>query len=736
MLESVLESLGVPLRGSQERCWEEEANENVPLPASVELFLSTEQVTETIEWLSDYFLKLRLSSRDFRSFGLFSKWAPYIPEVKRFLEYLVHQLVYAEVSSLSQEPVGSNRVLAALRSLHLAITKLFKPWVEVLEREDASKQPCYPWLESDSPVASNMVQSYAKSIGILHESFKDKLLPSHHGALWLHLMHYCQWWAAPRMPEHILYAFHGEFGSLPWKEMHPDQQLMDEFFKVERGSPKSCFLFLGSVLCEVNWVSVLSSAWSPRPRPETHGMIVCLLYMVVLLAKEQQLLTREESPLLNLLGQTSSLPWQLVSALSYESVLSYFNSHYPPAIILVKEPAAELLLKLLKVSAGFGASSDSHTHFDGTLKCRAYIQQIVRFLSVLEQDGKIALSALEHEMSRLLDDIVLFNPPDPDMPSRHLALSSLFAEALTILNHASVSTAESLRVALRSWVEATLRGLGAMPLLTAACQSLASVRHMAETTEACVTAYFNEDSPASQDLGWGPILASLQIPELTAEDFLQECLSLGSYLTLYVYTLQRLNAEQTLTNEMRVLLTLSKWLDQVYPSTAKDEAKLFLWWHKALHLCLLQVEQEDAVLMESVIRILTALQGRLSVLAEEKISSGILGALGLGRRSPLSNRFRVVARSMSAFLLVQIPVDNQIRLRPGVEPQVSSRAQQALQALDALALNKQYAEYQEQICQASQFIKDSRHSLHDGNQLLAILLNTLYPDVHYLDAIR
>lgn len=74
-----------------------------------------------------------------------------------------------------------------------------------------------------------------------------------------------------------------------------------------------------------------------------------------------------------------------------------------------------------------------------------------------------------------------------------------------------------------------------------------------------------EDSPVSQELGWGPILASLQIPELTAEDFLQECLSLGSYLTLYVYTLQRLNAEQTLTNEMRVLLTLSKWLEQVYP---------------------------------------------------------------------------------------------------------------------------------------------------------------------------
>lgn len=69
----------------------------------------------------------------------------------------------------------------------------------------------------------------------------------------------------------------------------------------------------------------------------------------------------------------------------------------------------------------------------------------------------------------------------------------------------------------------------------------------------------------NQNLGWGPILVSLQVPELTIEEFLQECLSLGSYLTLYVYLLQCLNSEQTLRNEMKVLLLLSKWLEQVYP---------------------------------------------------------------------------------------------------------------------------------------------------------------------------
>lgn len=74
------------------------------------------------------------------------------------------------------------------------------------------------------------------------------------------------------------------------------------------------------------------------------------------------------------------------------------------------------------------------------------------------------------------------------------------------------------------------------------------------------------------------------------------------------------------------------------PSSAQEEAKLFLWWHQILQLSLIQLEQNDSVLTESIIRILLMLQSRQSLMAEERLSSGILGAIGLGRRSPLSNR--------------------------------------------------------------------------------------------------
>lgn len=70
----------------------------------------------------------------------------------------------------------------------------------------------------------------------------------------------------------------------------------------------------------------------------------------------------QDSPLLNLLGQTSSLSWHLVDIVSYQSVLGYFSSHYPPSIILAKESAAVSVVKLLKVAAGLCIPTESQKH--------------------------------------------------------------------------------------------------------------------------------------------------------------------------------------------------------------------------------------------------------------------------------------------------------------------------------------------------------------------------------------
>lgn len=67
------------------------------------------QVMETIQWLSNFFYKLRLSTLDFKSFGLFSKWSPYMADMKTFLGYLVKRLLDSEMACLAQDPSASSK---------------------------------------------------------------------------------------------------------------------------------------------------------------------------------------------------------------------------------------------------------------------------------------------------------------------------------------------------------------------------------------------------------------------------------------------------------------------------------------------------------------------------------------------------------------------------------------------------------------------------------------------------
>lgn len=75
--------------------------------------------------------------------------------------------------------------------------------------------------------------------------------------------------------------------------------------------------------------------------------------------------------------------------------------------------------------------------------------------------------------------------------------------------------------------------------------------------------------------GWGPVLASLQVPELTVDDFLSESQSGGSFLTLYAFILQRLNTEYTAANERRTLALINTWTNQVFPRYACSYTRLF-----------------------------------------------------------------------------------------------------------------------------------------------------------------
>lgn len=706
--------------------------------------LSPQQVDETIDWLSDYFQRSRLSKSDLRSFGLYSAWGPYIPDVESFWEHLISCLINTQISNCARESVGSSKTLKALQTLHSKIVKLFRPWIFPLDTEDGSKVKCYPWLETDANLSSVLVRLYTQLTETLHHKFRDRLLPGQRGALWLCLMQYCESCTTPRTPEYLLYLYHTHLHSLPWRHLHPDTQLMEQLFSVERGSPKSCFLFMGEVLCQVNWVSVLSEhlqsvypSVTPEAQKESQTMLVYLLYMLVFLAKEEHLLSQQDSPLLSLLVQSTSLPWHRSDLSSYQGILGYVNTHYSPSLLLSPDSASQLLLKLLRSAAGLHHNHSAEPHMEETLKAGAYVRWCVQSLVTLEQGGSITLSNLETQLDTLLEGTVTFNPPETGLEQRHMAFCNLFSDALSLLNGVGVSTGEALAAHVITWLDRKGKCFPVLPLLTACSRCLASVRHMTRIMEACITAYFNHAEEES--VGWGPVLASLQVPELTIDDFLSESQSGGSFLTLYAFILQRLNSEYTAANERRIMALINTWTGQVFPSGPEDEAKLFLWWHKTLSLSAEQLQpQAGNVEVSGVVLGLLRLQTRLLQMGEDRLNSGLLGAIGLGKRSPVSKKFRVVVRCLSAFLSVQVPseAESELRLQPTTELQLSVKAQQALDNLETLPRNKHYSEFEDSVSKAALFIRHPGHCLKDGPRLLAILVNLLYPDVKYLNIIH
>lgn len=129
------------------------------------------------------------------------------------------------------------------------------------------------------------------------------------------------------------------------------------------------------------------------------------------------------------------------------------------------------------------------------------------------------------------------------------------------------------------------------------------------------------------------------------------------------------------------------------------------------------------------------------------------------------SRFRVVVRSLAAFLSVQVSSETEIRLQPTSDLLLSTKAQQVcnknckyikfnlqlllkmtssfffffaqtLAMLEAMPSQKQYAELEESVNKVVQFIRYPGHCLRDGARMLALLANLLYPELRYLHIIR
>lgn len=139
-------------------------------------------------------------------------------------------------------------------------------------------------------------------------------------------------------------------------------------------------------------------------------MLVYLLYMLVFLAKEEQILSQQvspeyvgftsgsdvfppssfllfflfnlqDSPLFSLLVQSTSLPWHQLDQSSYQGILGYVSTHYPPSLLLTADSAPQLLLKSLRSAAGLHPRPNEVPHRVRQRSIVGFTNQITDLLS-------------------------------------------------------------------------------------------------------------------------------------------------------------------------------------------------------------------------------------------------------------------------------------------------------------------------------------------------------------------
>lgn len=311
----------------------------------------------------------------------------------------------------------------------------------------------------------------------------------------------------------------------------------------------------------------------------------------------------------------------------------------------------------------------------------------------------------------------------------------MMKEILSLLNNSNPGSqgSEVILAAILDWLQGSPKTILLSPCIHAASRTLASMSYMVRIVEQCIHLSFVSTQSINQSSDpWANVLAALQIPELNLTEFFQASLQESSFLLLYCSVIQKLPLCQSVVEEHGLIEMIFSWSEHAKPS-AENESKLLLWWHQALVMIFRQLDygRDGASCVNLVKKLIHKMQG----FGEDRASAGLLGAIGLGKKSPLSEKFRLCCRALVAFCSTQIISDTRLRLSPNDPASTLSTVKQDLGQLLSLRSNKKYQPIKSEIEMICEYVTDQSKCLRDVLELMKLLKINLYHDQEYLSVI-
>ncbi|XP_071650229.1 ectopic P granules protein 5 homolog isoform X2 [Temnothorax longispinosus] len=715
--------------------------------ATEQRLLSRQEMYDTAVLLSRHFMKERLQ---YGLYGLYPKYRSYNEPLTIFLGMIGHALVVltlqADRGSLADQ---------LCEKIWPVLSEMYAPWITPywtrnlreptaawIQQLTDDRSVLLPWIITDGPYANRTMTMFAECIRFIIDT-----MPASSKILSFVWQFYVANYAHASVKDHVLNVVHGNLLSLPWDRFYPATNDVELMIRVIDQYLPDCHLFLGSIFAWVNWSAWVSELIT-QPLPVAARMHVCLLNLLVKLSNEPNV--RQNEKAVQLVMEAESFSWHLIDAAAYDQVINWHVMSCDPKVILClgkdqTHPIDTAVNNLLKIAAAYDPAV-KHFHPTTLKKRQMYVRSSMKLLINCTTRHKSLFStnskAFTNMLSRMLDEMETVITSTVSESQQVAEAGLLITELLHSINQ-SGALVDYLRSSWTVWLlERTASSPVLMGVLRVIGMAVASSSTLGHLMEAALEAYFKYNITEDVRPTWASVLMVLQSVVPRQSPLESVLVSEGRLLALYSVLLKRLPSCRDIREEGMLLINLVDWISAIKTTDIVEE-KLPLLWAKACELAYRQCQYSENTVIAA--RALKGLARALLTVADDAGQGwGILGAIGLRKGSQLTVRCKFLSRATAVYCLAQLPESksDQQLVRytphsPGVAPsrstdpdtmeiRPSAEAVKAMQNLEGLLMNKQYAELRGDVERAIRLIRDSANSLHNAVEIVGALTTELY----------
>ncbi|XP_061187011.1 ectopic P granules protein 5 homolog [Saccostrea echinata] len=710
----------------QEHCFYARGTDVTSRRTNVGSDMSTEQTKHCLSAIGCFFLQLRTSSSDLGSFGLYPSTMLYVSHITQLIQDLMICFINKVLPTLQE--TNPAQVLDVIWQTHIMA---FAAWIQPLETETS---PLLPWIQADCEAGKKMVEAFVFVTKYLHQAFINVIPPYQSNPLIRIWLYFCDVLCGKQVPAHVTNIYNQEFLELPWEALKPNTQVLDSMMQLKDQNCPESFDLLASVVCRLDWTDILAFYSQCYGGQGTSRVLACVLLLLVQCYGDQKHVEIPDLAQKTLTAETYD--WSTLTSDHYRHASNWFLQTCDPRCVLAERSASSALgLRLLKAASGFNVQSSMTWTSDLSVKRQCYIHSVVQLMCQCTFEADVNLDTISMILMNLLTEVETVTSAITDTRLQEEESLDLVREIFALLNNCNPenNSVSVVMTTIIQWLQSSPRSILLMPCVRVASRCLASHKHIVIIVEECIHVYFKGGLDQVPGGGWDHVLAAMQIPDLNIEDFLRTALEEGTHLLLYGYIVQKLPLCQQLTDEQVLIGQLLNWITHAKP-VQENESKLLLLWFKTLELILRQLDYGCS--HTTIIKMLSSLVTSLHLFGEDRASGGLLGAIGLGKRSSLSPVFRLSCRALAAMITLQVYDEMRLRLQAGQSLANNGATKQEVGALLSMKTNKAYQSYKNEIEILCDLVQNENYGLRQTLNLIHQLSQMFYREKEYLSVIH